>query len=128
MQRWFFGEPQGHGFGRAPINVYGKLFMPRAAVFNVAVHGLACISADQLQMIKTRIVALSKRHCPSDTVGIKTYETMIAQVTGDPELATVYLDIATPGSGLVSDDCGDILPDCDVLPVLGTINIPSAAC
>ena len=128
LQHWFFGSTQGMGLGEAPAQVYGNFFVPTAAAVDVVVDGLQCLRSDQIQIVRDRIADLFLRHCPSDTLCTRQFELAIAQVTGDACNFFVSVTPAAGATGITISDCGDVVPDCDVLPVLGSITIPTQVC
>lgn len=128
MQTWFFGSPQGIGAGKAPIGVRGSLHAAVPATLNVSITGLECSRSDQLQTIKERIAALFAGLCPGTTLCQRQFDVVVAQVVGTACNYNLFLEIPDGVTGLTLSDCGDIVAECDVLPVLGTIDIPTGAC
>lgn len=126
MEEWFFGLTQGLGLGRAPIHTYGRFFVPTAAAVDVTIGGLQCVTSDQLQLVRDRVAGLFSQLCPSATLCLRQIELAVAQVTGDA--CAIDVVVSSTAAGIMITDCGDIVPDCDVLPIIGAITIPTGAC
>lgn len=128
LQLWFFGTPQGVGAGKAPFGVRGAFYVQTAAAVNVTIAGLDCTTSTQTELIKVRLAALFAGLCPGATLRQKAFNLVVGQVVGPDIDFDVRLEIATGAVGITVNDCGDIVTECDVLPVLGSISIPSAVC
>lgn len=123
---WLFGSPQGFGLGKLEWGAFGKVYPVTAARFDVAIDGLACLKTDQIEIIKTRIGEAVAKLCPSERLCRRAVELIIAQVAGlscDFQVALEAVD-----EGLSTEPCGDVVPACDVLPVLRNITILGVGC
>lgn len=122
---WMFGEHQGYGEGQVEIGVCGKVFTPKPLMVDVVVDIVGCPSAAQKQTIEQYIRELFTRICPSMPFRIKQVELLIATVIGAEIDSSVRFD---PPEGVTwaREDvwvtaCGDLEPECDVMPCLNTI-------
>lgn len=119
INEWLFGDEEGKGKGRAPIGVCGLVYTPEPATINVAIDGLACATSSQKSLITERIEDVFKRINPSEFVSVRPLELAIAQVLGTTENFNVLF--RTDSEKVTIDYCGNLDPDCDVLPCLGEI-------
>jgi hypothetical protein len=122
---WMFGEHQGYGEGQVEIGVCGKVFTPKPLMVDVIIDIVGCPSAAQKQTIEQYIRELFRRICPSMPFRIKQVELLIATVIGAEIDSSVRFE---PPEGVTwaREDvwvtaCGDLEPECDVIPCLNTI-------
>jgi len=122
---WMFGEHQGYGEGQVEIGVCGKVFTPKPLMVDVIIDIVGCPSAAQKQTIEQYIRELFRRICPSMPFRIKQVELLIASVIGAEIDSSVRFE---PQEGVTwaREDvwvtaCGDLQPECDVIPCLNTI-------
>jgi hypothetical protein len=122
---WMFGEHQGYGEGQVEIGVCGKVFTPKPLMVDVVIDIVGCPSAAQKQIIEQYIRELFARICPSMPFRIKQVELIIATVIGAEIDSSVRFE---PPEGVTwaREDvwvtaCGDLEPECDVMPCLNTI-------
>jgi Baseplate J-like protein len=129
IQTWLFGEHQGYGEGQVEIGVCGSIHAPRPLVVNVYIDIEGCPSSAQKQMIEDHIVALFQRVCPSMPLRVKQLDLIVASIIG-PEFNTQVRFEVVGYEGQVPpyprDDvwvtaCGDLEPECDVLPCLNDV-------
>lgn len=128
---WLFGEHQGYGEGQVEIGVCGQIYQPKPLKVNVVVDIVGCPSSSEKQIIEDQIVALFRRICPSVPFRVRQVELIAAVVLGAGTDVSVRFEIvgAEGQTGWVTVDgatvwvsqCGDIEPECDVLPCLNDI-------
>lgn len=116
-----FGTPQGEGRGRMPIGVCGGFIPITACVVDVVYSGLACATAAQQELIKARTAALFSGLCPSVELCSKSFVAVVAQII--PNLCDFDVTLTPRTANATVNACGDLEPDCDVLPVLGTVKM-----
>ncbi|WLA79567.1 baseplate J/gp47 family protein [Bradyrhizobium elkanii] len=137
---WLFGEHQGYGEGQVEIGVCGSIYAPFPLMVNIAIDIEGCPSSSQKQIIQDQIQALFRRICPSIPLRAKQVELIVASVVGAEVNSQVYFEIvgyedATPPyprNLVYVTDCGDLVPECDVLPCLNQVSfsesVGKAAC
>lgn len=128
IQTWFFGATQGLGTGQVPFGVYGQLYSPVAAPVNIVIGGLECLPTAAINTIRSEVSALLDARCPAELLCLRTVELAVARIAGTGCNFTVALEPASTATGLAVTSCGDIQPDCDVMPVLGTVEIAGSYC
>jgi hypothetical protein len=129
MTDWLFGSPQGYGEGQVEIGVCGQIFAPIPLYVNVIVDIEGCPSATQKQMITDQITALFRRICPSMPLRVKQLELIIASIIGPEVNASVRFEVIGyegqippfPREMVWMTACGDLEPECDVLPCLNEV-------
>lgn len=128
MQDWLFGNPQGLGLGKVPFGVFGQLYSPTTAKVDVVVTGLECVSSTTIEAVKTQITSIFTNRVPGELLCLRTVDLAVAQIIGNGCNFSTSLEPATGATGLSLTSCGDIQPDCDVMPVLGVINTSTSYC
>jgi hypothetical protein len=116
---WLFGVNQGIGEGEAPIGVCGTVYTATPATINVNMLGLACLTVLQQQEITDGIKDLFKTLCPSEILYISAVESIARSVVGYGEPVDVVF--TSDSENVTFTECGDVEPECDVMPCLGTI-------
>ncbi|MGY2987721.1 baseplate J/gp47 family protein [Bradyrhizobium sp. USDA 4508] len=126
---WLFGEHQGYGEGQVEIGVCGQIYAPVPLMVDVMIDIEGCPSSAQKQIIEDQIQALFRRICPSIPLRAKQLDLIVASVIG-AEIntstrfeVTGYQDAVPPyPQDLVYlTQCGDLEPECDVLPCLNSV-------
>lgn len=126
---WIFGEHQGYGEGQVEIGVCGTIFVPKPLTVNIFIDIEGCPSNAQKQIIEDQISALFQRICPSKPLRAKQLELIIASVVGAEINTAVRFEVvgyendmpAFPRDMVWITSCGDLEPECDVLPCLNEI-------
>jgi len=126
---WLFGEHQGYGEGQVEIGVCGNVFVPLPLMTNVIIDIVGCPSVSQKQLIEDQIQALFKRICPSMPLRIKQIELIAASVLGAEVNVAARFEIVDPNYEppaynrelVYITACGDLEPECDVLPCLNAV-------
>jgi len=129
ITEWMFGDPQGYGEGQVEIGVCGKVYMPEALMVNVFIDIVGCPSSAQKQTIETYIQELFKRICPSTVLRVKQLELIVASVIGAEISVSVRFEVVGyedkapqyPRDKVFVTVCGDLEPECDVIPCLNEI-------
>ena len=116
-----FGTPQGEGRGKMPIGVCGRFVPITSCVVDVVYSGLACATAAQQELIRKRTAALFSGLCPSHELCANAFVGVVAQVT--PNLCDFDVTMTPRTGNATVNACGDLEPDCDVLPVLGNVKM-----
>lgn len=116
-----FGLPQGEGRGVMPIGVCGEFVPLTACQIDVTYTGLACATEAQQKLIRERTTALFKNLCPGKILCVRQFVGVVAQVA--PDVCNFDVILTPLNDCLELSACGDVLPACDVLPVLGSITI-----
>ena len=129
IQTWLFGEHQGYGEGQVEIGVCGSIHAPRPLVVNVYIDIEGCPSSAQKQMIEDQIAAIFQRICPSMPFRVKQLELIVASIIGPEVNAQVRFEVVGyegqippyPRDDVWITSCGDLEPECDVLPCLNDV-------
>lgn len=130
ITRWLFGEHQGYGEGQVEIGVCGQIYTPRPLMVDVFIDVEGCPSAAQKQTIIEQIEALFKRICPSIPLRAKQIDLIVANVVGAEVSTHVRFSIVGweehnppyPRDMVFVTNCGDLEPECDILPCLNSIS------
>lgn len=120
LNNWMWGDPPGKGLGQADFGMCGEIRAPVASVIDVTVTGMACATSAEQQIVRERIADLFMTACPSMPFYVKNVELVIAQVVGMSEPFEVTFIDRT--GNMTFTPCGDLDPNCDILPCLGQIN------
>jgi hypothetical protein len=120
LNTWMWGDPPGKGLGQADYGMCGTIYAPVASVVDVTVTGMACATAAEQKTVRERIADLFLTACPSQLFPIRQVELVIAQVVGTSEPFEVTMADRT--GNMTFTPCGDLDPNCDILPCLGEIN------
>ena len=136
INEWVFGEHQGYGEGQVEIGVCGQIYVPIPLWLDVIIDIVGCPSASQKQIIEEQVRALFQRICPSMPLRIKQIDLIVASVMGADINSSARFSIIGwedtppfyPRDLTWVTACGDLEPECDVLPCLNTVNFtnPSA--
>ncbi|MGL5733253.1 MAG: baseplate J/gp47 family protein, partial [Beijerinckiaceae bacterium] len=126
LSEWMFGTPQGLGLGEVEIGVFGGFYAVTPAKFNIVIDGLQCLTGEQIEQIKVAVTDAMKTLCPSERLCARTIDLIIAQIAGVSCDFCVQLDILDPDK--LADDNGDLVPDCDVLPVMNDVIVLADQC
>lgn len=126
---WLFGTPQGYGEGQVEIGVCGQIYAPTPLMVNVFIDIEGCPSSAQKQYIEDQIIALFKRVCPSMPLRVKQLELIVATVVGAEFNIQVRFEVVGyedqkppfPRDQVWITACGDLEPECDVLPCLNEV-------
>ncbi|MBO4228388.1 baseplate J/gp47 family protein [Bradyrhizobium neotropicale] len=126
---WLFGDPQGYGEGQVEIGVCGKIYAPVPLLVNVFIDIEGCPSSAQKQMIADQIREIFKRICPSLPLRVKQMDLIVASVIGAEVNSQVRFEIVGyedqvppfPRDLVWVTTCGDLEPECDVLPCLNEV-------
>jgi len=126
---WMFGEHQGYGEGQVEIGVCGQVFVPKPLPVNVIIDIAGCPSTAQKQIISDYITELFLRICPSMPLRVKQIDLIIASVIGPEINASAHFEVVGyedkvppyPREDVWVTSCGDLEPECDVLPCLNEI-------
>jgi hypothetical protein len=125
LTKWMFGEHQGYGEGQVEIGVCGSVFLPRALMVDVIIDIEGCPSTAQKQIIENYVRELFTRICPSMPFRVKQIELIIASVLGAEINASARFapptDVNWPRADVWVTTCGDLEPECDVLPCLNQV-------
>jgi hypothetical protein len=127
---WLFGNPQGYGEGQVEIGVCGQIYTPTPLMVNAIIDIEGCPSSGQKQIIEDQIVALFQRICPSMPLRVKQLELIVASVIGPEFNTAVRFEFVGyeeqippfPRDQVWVTACGDLEPECDVLPCLNEIS------
>lgn len=121
LTAYIFGSPQGQGRGQAPVGVFGNFFPIAPVTVNINFFNMGCITPSQFTQIQTLIAQLFSTFTPGQTVCSKWIDAIVISV--NPNCCNYTIQVSTNVSGLGTVDCfGDFTPNCDILPVIGTIN------
>lgn len=126
---WLFGEHQGYGEGQVEIGVCGKIYAPISMPVDVMIDIEGCPSTPQKQAIEDSIIALFKTICPSMPLRVRQIELLVSAVLGAHVNTSVRFNIleyevTDPGHSYPKtfvSQCGDLEPECDILPCLNTV-------
>jgi uncharacterized phage protein gp47/JayE len=122
---WMFGEHQGYGEGLVEIGVCGKVFAPRPLMTDVVIDIAGCPSTAQKQTIENYIRELFTRICPSMPLRVKQIDLIIASVLGaEINVSARFVPpdgVTWPREDVWVTSCGDLEPECDVLPCLNNV-------
>jgi hypothetical protein len=121
LTTWMFGSPQGMGLGKSAIGVFGKFFTATSTTINVSVSGLGCLSAAQLESLRSNINRLFLTLCPEQTLCRRLIEALVVQIAGATCLPTVTFAATDAGASISS--AGDAVPASLKLIVPGTVNL-----
>jgi hypothetical protein len=129
ITNWIFGEHQGYGEGQVEIGVCGKIYQPIPLLLDVYIDIVGCPSSTQKQIIEDQVRAMFRRICPSMPLRIKQFELIVASVLGVETNASVRFSIVGwedtppfyPRDLTWMTACGDLEPECDVLPCLNKV-------
>lgn len=113
-----FGVPQGLGLGMAEIGVVGSVIPVIPAPINIVFAGLACATQAQQQEVLRRTAQIFASVAPATEICKNLFVGTIAQVV--PDLCNFDVTVTTTDSRITITDCGDIEPDCDILPFLAS--------
>jgi uncharacterized phage protein gp47/JayE len=119
LENWYFGSPQGFGFGQAEWGQTGKFYAPTPIPVNIKVTDLPCSSSAQVEDIKQRITRMFDNLCPGKAICRRMIDAIIIQVLGP----TCDFNVVMEPVGTGSQFCDDFNPLCDELPVAGTITV-----
>lgn len=127
---WLFGNPQGYGEGQVEIGVCGQIYTPTPLMVDVIVDIVGCPSSGQKQIIEDQIRALFLRICPSMPLRVKQLELIVASVIGAEYNTSVRFVVVGyeeqippfPRDEVWVTVCGDLEPECDVLPCLNEVS------
>lgn len=120
INTWMWGDPPGKGKGQADFGMCGEIKAPVASVIDVVVTGMACATNAEMQIVRERITDMFRTACPSEAFIIKQVELAIAQVVGFSDAFEVIFIDRT--GNMTFTQCGDLDPNCDILPCLGQID------
>lgn len=115
---YLFGSPQGRGLGRAEIGVHGAVIPVTPAPVEIVYAGLACASQAQQQEVLRRTRQIFAAAAPATEICRNIFLGTVAQVV--PDLCNFDVLITTTSPLITVTACGDIDPDCDVLPFLAS--------
>jgi hypothetical protein len=131
---WLFGVPQGYGLGQVEIGVCGQIIQPKPLWINVIIDIVGCPTAAQKQQIEEHVAQLFTRICPSVPFRVRQAELIVANVVGTDIDVSVRFEVVGQenfgGNNWLYVDgvkmawisiCGDIEPECDVIPCLNEI-------
>lgn len=120
LNTWMWGDPPGKGLGQADFGMCGEIFAPVASVIDVVVTGMACATTAEMQLVRERITDVFLTACPAQLFMVKQVELVIAQVVGFSDAFEVTFHDRTGNMSFTP--CGDLDPNCDILPCLGEID------
>lgn len=118
LTEYLFGSPQGEGRGIVDINVYGEVKPVTPAPIDILFTGLACATLTQQKEVVRRVNQIFANLAPATEVCKNLFLGTVAQVV--PDLCDFDITITTPSPLITITACGDIEPNCDVLPYLLT--------
>lgn len=119
LNTWMWGDPPGKGLGQADFGMCGEIKAPVASVIDVVVTGMACATTSQQQIVRERIADFFMTACPSMPLYQRNVVLAIAQVVGTADPFEVTFIDRTGNMSFTP--CGDLDPNCDILPCLGQI-------
>jgi Baseplate J-like protein len=126
---WIFGDPQGYGEGQVEIGVCGTIFAPIPLMVNVIIDVTGCPSNGQKQVINDQVHELFLRVCPSLPLRTQQIALIVASVVGADSNVEVRFEFVGyedqsppfPRDMVWVTSCGDIEPECDVMPCLNEV-------
>jgi hypothetical protein len=121
MNNWLFGRNSGMGQGQAPIGVCGRLVQATGSDVNVAISGIHCLSVTAINKIKRRVRDVFSSAIPGQNILNLAVSLAVAQVAGTASNFEVTMNPI--GDGIALTTCGDLEPDCGVLPCLNNITV-----
>jgi hypothetical protein len=130
LNDWLFGEHQGYGEGQVEIGVCGRIYAPRPLGVDIHIDIVGCPTTSQKQLIKDDIAAMFLRVCPSMPLRVQQIELIVAAVVGADANIEVWFSVVgfekfNPPYPrelvLITPECGDLEPSCDVLPCLNEV-------
>lgn len=116
---WYFGTPAGFGLGIADFGVEGSFYAARAVPVNVRVSNLPCSTPAQLADIQNRIAAMFSGLCPGAQICRRMIDAIVIGALG----FVCDFDVVLAPVGSNTPFCEDFVPQCDELPVAGTISV-----
>lgn len=119
MTDWFFGSPQGFGLGVADVGIEGRFYAAKAIPVDVNISNIPCTSDEQMAEIKARTEGLFVGLCPGKEVCRRLVDAVVVQVLGK----MCDFDVTMRPVGSTAPFCEDFTPQCDELPVAGTIRV-----
>lgn len=115
-----FGNPQGFGLGKAPIGVFGNFFPVTAGTVNIDFFNMGCVTPSQFKLIQTLIAQLFATLTPGQKLCSKWIDAIVVSV--NPNCCNYTIQASTTDARFGAVDCfGDFVPECDILPVLGSV-------
>lgn len=124
LTRWMFGNPNGAGMGQAPMGVFGQVYVAATEAVNIDIINLDCVTEAQVKEIRRQFAELFRNLCPGEKVCRRWLDAIIMNV--EPRACNYTMSINFQGTTLALNcfgTLGDINPPCDVLPILGELNI-----
>jgi hypothetical protein len=119
VDAFLFGSPKGWGMGKAPVGVCGTVFPATAGYVDLTFSGFACSTPSQREEVDKRVRALFATICPGKEVCQRLIITAAAQIV--PDICDFEVTALTDSPGIEISPCGDIVPECDFLPVIRSI-------
>jgi hypothetical protein len=119
LNTWMWGDPPGKGTGQADLGLCGTIKAPVASVIDVHIVGGNCMTTVEQQLVIARVTDLFLQACPSQFFAKRKIDLAIAQIVGLEDPFEVTLLDRT--GNMTFTPCGDLDPNCDILPCLGEI-------
>lgn len=119
LNTWMWGDPPGKGTGQADLGLCGTIKAPVASMIDVHITGGACMSSAEQALVVERIIDIFGQACPSEFFSKRQVELAMAQVAGVSDPFEVSFIDRT--GNMTFTPCGDLDPNCDILPCLGEI-------
>jgi hypothetical protein len=119
LNTWLWGETPGLGQGRAPIGMCGEVYPYTLGAVSLTLEGVACLAPEVQAEIRRRLNEYFSALCPNVSVCEKDVIAIAAQVAGSP--CPIEATFSTTATTVTVDDCGSVVPDCDVRLILSSL-------
>lgn len=128
VNTWMFGETPGYGQGQMEIGVCGKVFTPKPFLVDVSIDIEGCATPPQVTKITNLVSDLFSTLHPSIPFRVRQVEVLVAEVVGAQiNIAATLTPQVEDAAAYDRSGCGDILPNCDYLPCLGSVSFTNPA-
>lgn len=122
LNTWMWGDPPGKGTGQADLGLCGEIRAPVASIIDVVITGGECMTTAEQTTVSNRIADLFLQACPSTFFAKRQVDLAVAQVVGLSDPFEVEFRDRT--GNMTFSACGDLDPNCDILPCLGEVVFP----